>query len=240
MLSHKIILFGSISRELLRYAVAVCIIAIITSCASVDSRFKEATKKDTVWAYDKFLKQYPDSKYTEDAKERRKQAKLKEDARRAKWKKEEEQRKKRLAERKKQIEKQKKQLSELAKNRINSGESVPQKPTDPGFPIVFCEIPNVSNAVFDKVLSVEVPYSKSSSLFDIGFESYICGNTSPGKEVMRWRQWYCKDAENVYDCVAGKWENDEPTFSGVASEQKEIIKLRKGEPDVRYRRIQLN
>ena len=57
---------------------------------------------------------------------------------------------------------------------------------------------------------------------------------------MRWRKWYCNDVTRLYACVAGKWEKDEPTFSGVAGRQKETIKLRRGEPDVRYRRIELN
>ena len=235
MLFYKITLREFVSLRVPRIIVAICFLVFISSCASVDSRFQQAKKKNNVYAYDKFLKEYPDSKYTEQAKSLREKAKIAREARRAEQKKKREQRKQEREARKKQIDARKKKLSELMQKRIASGESVPEKPRDPGYPIVFCEVSSLKS----DVLAINFPYTKGG-LFDIGYVKYICGNTEAGKKVLHWRQWYCNDVIDKYDCVAGKWVDGEPTFSGVAKEQKEIIKMTRGQPELRYKRIQLS
>ena len=170
MLLHNIILSEFTPQKISRIALVLFCLVFIASCTSIDDRYHFAKRADTVKKYDRFIESYPDSKYTEDVKKRREKAKIKEDAQRVKRKKEREELKKALKDRKKWIEKNKKQLSELAKKRISSGKAIPEKPQDPGFPIVYCEIPNVSYKVFDKVLSVSVPYSIGGGFsFNIGF-----------------------------------------------------------------------
>jgi hypothetical protein len=129
-------------------------------------------------------------------------------------------------------------LKNQAELRAASGDNVPLRVADPGYPVANCitlknlrtpdemkcllpdstlgrcGTPNLS----DDTVSVEfVPRGVLPGI--VPKSRYVCGNTKAGAQVVAWRRWYCRGsglAPELYArCVLSEWRNGSPTFGNV-------------------------
>jgi len=107
----------------------------------------------------------------------------------------------------------KEQAAARVARRIAAGEVQPNKPNDPGYEICCCLQPKPG----DDVVSMHIPRMSHS-----GANNIICGNTKAGKEILKWRKWYCKG--QPASCIYAEWKEGQPTF-GETLQYPTLIKL---------------
>ena len=108
-------------------------------------------------------------------------------------------------------------LKDQYKKRLESGDTGPEKPKDFGHPLVLCRSPKLTGDM--------VAFKFPRSLIAKG-GWFICANSEAGREIVKWRVWYCKPILSS-GCVEGKWRNGAPTFLDVVKNPYNV-KTRQG------------